>query len=80
MEGLVIARTAVSLVTCIAAPPHYHNGNNATQALCTPIIYESDAHTPRWGPSNRVWMRVFLQNRVKVLYGARMTIARITCR
>jgi hypothetical protein len=55
-------------------------GNNATQALCTPIIYECDAHTPRWGPSNRVWMRVFLQNRVKVLYGARMTIARITCR
>jgi hypothetical protein len=66
-------------MVCDAAPAQRHLGKEATQAVGEAALRDSGARTLRWGPPGSAWTMDFREDRVNVVYDARMRITEITC-
>lgn len=64
---------------CNADPAQYHIGHDATQAMGSAILKDSEARTLRWGPPRSAWTMDYRQDRVNVQYDDSMKITAITC-
>jgi hypothetical protein len=66
-------------MVCDAAPAQRHLGKEATQSVGEAALRDSGARTLRWGPPGSAWTMDFREDRVNVVYDARMRITEITC-